>query len=134
MFDCGIHPGLTGMASLPFFDEVDLETVDAILVTHFHLDHCAALPYVVGRTAFKGRVFMTHATKAVVATLLRDFVRVSRSSGGGNGGDALYDDAPLHARHALPSADAAKPVAHAVHDGARHPTDVVRSQVAAVSE
>jgi len=97
MFDCGIHPGLTGMASLPFFDEVDLETVDAILVTHFHLDHCAALPYVVGRTAFKGRVFMTHATKAVVATLLRDFVRVSRSSGGGNGGDALYDDAHLDA-------------------------------------
>ncbi len=27
MLDCGIHPGLSGMASLPYFDEVDLSTV-----------------------------------------------------------------------------------------------------------
>ena len=93
MFDCGVHPGLTGMASLPFFDEVDLATVDAILITHFHLDHCAALPYVVGRTPFKGRVLMTHATKAVVATLLRDFVRVSKTGPVA----PLYGDADLDA-------------------------------------
>mmetsp|Transcript_56 Transcript_56/g.181 ORF Transcript_56/g.181 Transcript_56/m.181 type:complete len:82 (-) Transcript_56:3029-3274(-) len=24
MFDCGIHPGLTGDDSLPYFDEIDL--------------------------------------------------------------------------------------------------------------
>jgi len=110
MFDCGIHPGLSGMASLPFFDEVDLEAVDAILVTHFHLDHCAALPYVVGHTRFRGRVFMTHPTKAITASLLRDFVRVSKggvapttsSQGGGGGGSAgagqaLYTEAHLDA-------------------------------------
>jgi hypothetical protein len=27
MLDCGIHPGLAGMASLPYFDDVDLSTV-----------------------------------------------------------------------------------------------------------
>lgn len=111
MFDCGIHPGLSGMASLPFFDEVDLEAVDAILVTHFHLDHCAALPYVVGHTRFRGRVFMTHPTKAITASLLRDFVRVSKggvsptsnnqNAGGGGGsagaGQALYTEAHLEA-------------------------------------
>ena len=110
MFDCGIHPGLSGMASLPFFDEVDLETVDAILVTHFHLDHCAALPYVVGHTRFNGRIFMTHPTKAITASLLRDFVRVSKggvaptsnnqgSGGGGSAGagQALYTEAHLDA-------------------------------------
>lgn len=53
MLDCGIHPGFSGMNALPFFDEIDLDTVDAMLVTHFHLDHCAAVPYVVGKTNFK---------------------------------------------------------------------------------
>lgn len=53
MFDCGIHPGFSGEASLPFLDTIDLDTVDLMLVTHFHLDHCAAVPYVVGRTNFK---------------------------------------------------------------------------------
>ena len=50
MFDCGVHPGYAGIASLPYFDEVDLSTVDCMLVTHFHLDHCAAVPFVVGHT------------------------------------------------------------------------------------
>ena len=94
MFDCGVHPGLTGMASLPFFDEVDMASVDVILITHFHLDHCAALPYVVGHTPFKGRILMTHATKAVVATLLRDFVRVSKTN---PAVPPLYTDADLDA-------------------------------------
>ena len=65
MFDCGVHPGYAGIASLPYFDEVDLSTVDALLVTHFHLDHCAAVPFLVGHTNFKGRILMTHPTKAI---------------------------------------------------------------------
>ena len=31
--DTGIHPALSGIASLPFIDELDWSTVDAILVT-----------------------------------------------------------------------------------------------------
>ena len=53
MLDCGIHPGFSGEHSLPYLDEVDLDSVDLMLVTHFHLDHCAAVPYVVGKTVFK---------------------------------------------------------------------------------
>lgn len=53
MFDCGVHPGFSGEESLPYFDAIDLDTVDLMLVTHFHLDHCAAVPYVVGKTVFK---------------------------------------------------------------------------------
>jgi len=80
MLDCGIHPGYSGMASLPYLDEVDLSTVDVMLVTHFHLDHCAAVPYVVGHTNFRGRIFMTHPTKAIFHTLLQDFVEVAKGS------------------------------------------------------
>lgn len=31
--DAGIHPAYSGMASLPFIDELDWSTVDAILIT-----------------------------------------------------------------------------------------------------
>lgn len=86
MLDCGVHPGFFGLASLPFFDEIDLAEVDAMLVTHFHLDHCAAVPYVTGHTNFRGRVLMTHPTKAIVHTLLKDFVKVGK---GGTGGQLL---------------------------------------------
>ena len=45
MLDCGMHPGYSGAGALPFFDEVDPAEVDLLLITHFHLDHAAGLPY-----------------------------------------------------------------------------------------
>ncbi|KAK3157672.1 hypothetical protein QOZ80_2AG0125890 [Eleusine coracana subsp. coracana] len=75
LFDCGVHPAYSGVAALPYFDEIDPAAVDVLLVTHFHLDHAAALPYFLEKTAFKGRVFMTHATKAIYQLLLLDYVR-----------------------------------------------------------
>ncbi|KAL2477604.1 Cleavage and polyadenylation specificity factor subunit 3-I [Forsythia ovata] len=59
MFDCGIHPAFSGMAALPYFDEIDPSRID---------------------TTFKGRVFMTHATKAIYKLLLSDYVKVSKVS------------------------------------------------------
>ncbi|KAG8971760.1 endoribonuclease ysh1 [Tulasnella sp. 425] len=82
--DAGVHPAFTGMASLPFVDELDWSTVDALLVTHFHLDHAASLTYILEKTNFKdgkGKVYMTHATKAVYKFMMQDFVRMSSSSG-----------------------------------------------------
>ncbi|KAK9677083.1 hypothetical protein RND81_11G120600 [Saponaria officinalis] len=80
MFDCGIHPAYSGMAALPYFDEIDPSKIDVLLVTHFHLDHAASLPYFLEKTNFKGRVFMTHATKAIYRLLLSDYVKVSKVS------------------------------------------------------
>jgi cleavage and polyadenylation specificity factor subunit 3 len=88
LFDCGIHPAYSGMAALPYFDEIDPITIDVLLVTHFHLDHCASLPYFLEKTKFKGRVFMTHATKAIYKLLLSDFVKISKVSVD----DMLYDE------------------------------------------
>lgn len=42
----------------------------------FHLDHCGALPWFLQKTSFKGRTFMTHATKAIYRWLLSDYVKV----------------------------------------------------------
>eukprot|EP00730_Choanoeca_flexa_P015314 TRINITY_DN7007_c0_g1_i1.p1 TRINITY_DN7007_c0_g1~~TRINITY_DN7007_c0_g1_i1.p1 ORF type:complete len:703 (+),score=168.43 TRINITY_DN7007_c0_g1_i1:100-2208(+) len=81
MLDCGIHPGKKGADCLPYTDEIDAEDVHVLLVTHFHLDHCAALPWWTEKTTFKGRVFMTPATKAIYRWMLKDYVRVSSMSG-----------------------------------------------------
>lgn len=88
LFDCGIHPAYSGIGALPFFDEIDPSLIDVLLVTHFHLDHCASLPYFLEKTSFKGRVFMTHATKAIYKLLLSDYVKVSKTSFE----DMLYDE------------------------------------------
>ncbi|KAL4224525.1 Cleavage and polyadenylation specificity factor subunit 3 [Mactra antiquata] len=88
MLDCGIHPGLNGFASLPFLDLVDIEEIDLILISHFHLDHCGGLPYFLEKTGFKGRCFMTHASKAIYRWLLSDYVKVSNIGTD----DMLYTD------------------------------------------
>ncbi|XP_077977969.1 cleavage and polyadenylation specificity factor subunit 3-like [Glandiceps talaboti] len=80
MLDCGIHPGLSGMDALPYFDLIEPDEIDLLLVSHFHLDHCGALPWFLEKTTFKGRVFMTHATKAIYRWLLSDYVKVSNIS------------------------------------------------------
>lgn len=76
MLDCGNHPAKSGLDSLPFFDSINCEKIDVVLITHFHLDHCGALPYFCNQTAFNGRVFMTSATKAFYKMVMNDFLRI----------------------------------------------------------
>ncbi|GAV30508.1 hypothetical protein PMKS-004022 [Pichia membranifaciens] len=102
MLDAGVHPAYSGLESLPFYDDFDLSRVDILLISHFHLDHAASLPYVMQHTNFKGRVFMTYPTKAIYKWLLNDFVRVTNlsenvgdGSGGENANSFLYTDEDL---------------------------------------
>eukprot|EP01062_Namystynia_karyoxenos_P054100 TRINITY_DN4428_c3_g1_i1.p1 TRINITY_DN4428_c3_g1~~TRINITY_DN4428_c3_g1_i1.p1 ORF type:complete len:759 (+),score=236.96 TRINITY_DN4428_c3_g1_i1:82-2277(+) len=80
MFDCGIHPAMTGVDSLPFFDRIDAEEIDLVLVTHFHLDHCGAVPYFLEETRFCGKVVMTHPTKKIFRMVMQDFIRVTQGA------------------------------------------------------
>ncbi len=54
----------------------DPAEIDLILITHFHIDHVAALPYFTEKTNFQGKILMTHATKAVTKLLLSDNIRL----------------------------------------------------------
>lgn len=93
MLDAGMHPAYDGLAALPFYDDFDLSTVDLLLISHFHLDHAASLPYVMSKTNFKGRVFMTHPTKAIYKWLIQDSVRVGNTSANSNQQSPLYSEA-----------------------------------------
>lgn len=76
LFDCGIHPAYTGPSSLPFFDLIDLSKINAVFITHFHLDHGGALPFLTEKTEFNGEVYMTHPTKTILKLILNDYIRL----------------------------------------------------------
>jgi integrator complex subunit 11 len=47
-----------------------------VIVTHFHLDHCGALPYFTEVHGYHGPVIMTYPTKALIPLMLEDFRKV----------------------------------------------------------
>jgi cleavage and polyadenylation specificity factor subunit 3 len=59
---------------------INPEEIDLLLLTHFHVDHCAGLPYFTEKTGFKGKVFMTHPTQSIYKYIAQDFVRVANIS------------------------------------------------------
>ena len=91
MLDCGVHPAFTGTCSLPFFDLIDTSEIDILLVTHFHLDHCGALPYFLEKTNFKGECYMTFPTRDIYQIILSDYVKVSHSKSE----ESLYNEKDL---------------------------------------
>ncbi|XP_060645949.1 cleavage and polyadenylation specificity factor 73 [Drosophila sulfurigaster albostrigata] len=93
MLDCGIHPGLTGMDALPYVDLIEADEIDLLFISHFHLDHCGALPWFLMKTNFRGRCFMTHATKAIYRWMLSDYIKISNISTE----QMLYTEADLEA-------------------------------------
>lgn len=94
LLDCGIHPGYDGLNGLPFLDRIEPESIDVVLITHFHLDHAATLPYLTERTNFKGQIYMTHPTKAVLRLLLGDYLRLLAIKNA-KPEDVLYTEADL---------------------------------------
>jgi cleavage and polyadenylation specificity factor subunit 3 len=82
MFDCGLHQGKSGTEALPILNSEwfnpNLSEVNVMLISHFHNDHCAAVPYVVGMTKFQGRIFMTHPTKAIYFHVLKDYIQIAK--------------------------------------------------------
>ena len=51
--------------------------IDACLITHFHLDHCGALPYFSEAVGYSGPIVATPPTKAIIPLMLEDFRKVA---------------------------------------------------------
>jgi Cft2 family RNA processing exonuclease len=46
--------------------------IDLVLLSHFHNDHCGALPYFTEQYGYDGPIIMTHPTKAIIPLMLED--------------------------------------------------------------
>ncbi len=75
LMDAGIHPKREGRESLPLFDLVKNQEVDAIAITHCHHDHVGALPVAL-RHFPKAHVLMTELSYFLVERVLHNSVNV----------------------------------------------------------
>src|SRR5580765_895642 len=76
LVDCGLLQGLKELRErnwepLP----IDPTTIDAVILTHAHLDHCGYLPRLVS-AGFRGRVFCTPATRELCTLVLPDAAHI----------------------------------------------------------
>lgn len=72
LIDCGLFQGLKELRLRnwePF--PYDVAKIDAVVITHAHLDHCGYLPRLV-KQGFRGKIYLTHHTAALAAIVLRD--------------------------------------------------------------
>lgn len=76
LVDCGMFQGLKSLRERnwePFF--VPANTIDVVVLTHAHLDHCGLLPRLVAQ-GFNGRVFCTGGTQELGRIVLEDAARI----------------------------------------------------------
>ena len=76
LLDCGLFQGskdteAQNTADFPF----DPSSIDAVVLSHAHLDHCGRLPKLV-KDGFKGKVFLTEASFSLLELMLRDAVHI----------------------------------------------------------
>jgi KH/beta-lactamase-domain protein len=80
LLDCGINPAISeGPDKFPYLNlpEVgDLNSVDAVILSHAHLDHSGLIPYLY-KMGYRGPVYMTEPTRDIAALLQLDFVGVA---------------------------------------------------------
>lgn len=76
LVDCGLFQGLKELRErnwqpLP----IAATAIDAVILTHAHLDHCGYLPRLVSE-GFKGRVFCTPGTRDLCSLVLPDSAKI----------------------------------------------------------
>jgi metallo-beta-lactamase family protein len=106
LVDCGLFQGLKELR-LRNWEPLPISpaTIDAVILTHAHLDHCGYLPRLVS-AGFRGRIFCTPGTKDLCSLILPDSAHIQEE-------DAREANRHGYSKHtpALPlytSADAAR--------------------------
>ena len=76
LIDAGLFQGLKELRLRNWDDfPIDPASIDAVVLTHAHLDHCGYLPRLVAH-GFNGRVFCTAGTQDLVRIVLPDSGRI----------------------------------------------------------
>lgn len=78
VLDAGSHPKHTGRDTLPLFEKLSRDSVDAILLSHPHLDHIGGLPVLMHQHP-NAAVAMTEITRENGGALLHNSVNVMKA-------------------------------------------------------
>ena len=100
--DCGMFQGSRGADDLNRRPPVDdVSTIDAVVITHAHLDHTGRIPVLV-KAGYEGPIFATSATLDLMMIILEDSARIQvsdnertnrkRKRAGEDPLDPLYDE------------------------------------------
>jgi hypothetical protein len=78
LIDCGIDVSSSGKDKYPYLEapELDISTLDAVVLSHAHLDHSGLIPYLY-KMGYKGPVYMTAPTRDISALMALDFIGVA---------------------------------------------------------
>ncbi len=78
IIDCGIDVAAQNRDKFPYFDvsEFDIKNIDAIILSHAHLDHCGLVPYLF-KMGYRGPVYMTAPTRDIASLIALDFIGVA---------------------------------------------------------
>ncbi|MCK5283636.1 MAG: beta-CASP ribonuclease aCPSF1 [Nanoarchaeota archaeon] len=84
LLDCGIDParGSDNPDAYPLLEapEFKINELDAVVVSHSHLDHSGLVPYLC-KFGYTGPIYCTAPTRDVMALLQLDFVKITRNEG-----------------------------------------------------
>jgi len=95
LIDCGMFQGPRAIRRRnwePF--PVPANSIDAVVVTHAHLDHCGYLPALV-KQGFAGPIYCTHNSARLIPIILRDSAKLQEE-------DTAYARRSGYSRHAQP--------------------------------
>jgi hypothetical protein len=83
LLDCGLNPGATNpINAFPRLDapQFDLDALDAVIISHAHLDHCAILPFLF-KYGYDGPVYCSAPTSTLMTLLQLDYLDVLNKQG-----------------------------------------------------
>ena len=83
LLDCGINPGSSRpFEAFPRFDDpvFELDSLDAVIITHAHLDHCGLVPFLY-KYGYDGPVYCSSPTSNLMTLLQLDYLDVASKQG-----------------------------------------------------
>ena len=83
LLDCGVNPGSSRpFEAFPRFDNpaFELESLDAVVISHSHLDHCGLVPFLY-KYGYDGPVYCSAPTSNLMTLLQLDYLDVAGKQG-----------------------------------------------------
>jgi KH/beta-lactamase-domain protein len=83
LLDCGINPGSTRpFEAFPRLDNpaFEMESLDAVVVSHAHLDHCGLIPFLY-KYGYDGPIYCSAPTSNLMTLLQLDYLDVAGKQG-----------------------------------------------------